>query len=86
MMSIDDTLKTLSTTLTDTILQDVKVKAAENVTSLVNEHIKSMDLTAIIDSSIKTHVKEWLNSHEEWLASTVNPIVEIVRRDARAAV
>jgi hypothetical protein len=86
MMSIDDTLKTLSTTLTDTILQDVKVKAAENVTSLVNEHIKSMDLTAIIDSSIKTHVKEWLNSHEDWLASTVNPIVEIVRRDASAAV
>ena len=85
-MSIDDTLKTLSDNVTDTILKDVKDKASEKISALVQVHIESMDLNAIISDSIKTHVNSWLESHEEWLNQTVSPIIDIVRKDASAEV
>ena len=86
MMSIDDTLKNLTDNVTDTILKDVKAKASEHVSAVIKDHIQSMDLDSIVSESIKTHVNTWLDSHEDWLTKTVNPIIDLVRRDASAAV
>ena len=86
MMSIDDTLKNLTDNVTDTILKDVKAKASEHVSAVIKDHIQSMDLDSIVNESIKTHVNTWLDSHEDWLTKTVNPIIDLVRRDASAAV
>ena len=81
-MSIDNTVKTLSDSLTQTILEEVKGNVKRELQHTVKEYVKSLDISNIVDQAIGTHVETWLSSHEDWLTKTVNPIVDLVRRDA----
>lgn len=85
-MSIEDTVKTLSDSLTQTILEEVKGNVKRELNHTVKEYVNSLDITDIVNDAIGTHINTWLENHQDWLTKTVNPIVDLVRRDASAEI
>jgi hypothetical protein len=85
-MSIENTVKTLSDSLTQTILEEVKGNVKRELQHTVKEYVTSLDISSIVNDAIGAHINAWLENHQDWLTKTVNPIVDLVRRDASAEI
>lgn len=85
-MSIENTVKTLSDSLTQTILEEVKGNVKRELQHTVKEYVNSLDISSIVNDAIGAHINTWLENHQDWLTKTVNPIVDLVRRDASAEI